>query len=595
MNRPARMRPPFMILVGLSLVAALLTAVPAQAVPTVRDFEADAVGSIPSDCSTPAGKAPAAVSDVQAHRGHRSLALTDTSADSQTVIACPGAAGAGQQLRFAVRPESLPNGFLVSLLGTFDGKPATGVPVFQVMVRPDGGLSWYDGLGWTQFGAAGTVPAGSWSTVIIQVPQDHEDARVYAGDRPGPRNYVGSVGPVGASPVASVTGYQFASAGTQPAGDVIFVDDVAAADGTGTAPAPADPMIKVGRPMIIDQTDEGLMQMPNTAVDVPRPDGTTEVLVSYPVHGDTAHDTGTALASSLDQGRTWTNADDRNPFPDEQSFYLSRLRNGDLLAVSYHTFMIDEPGKTQAEVPTAVSKDGGRTWTHRAGRMTAPQSMKSISDATSRPGHPLGGFVLVHRVIEDDDGTLYQSGYGFYAEDRKFRQIILASTDGGENWTVRGTVAADLPDRQNYECLCEAAITRTRDGSLLAVMRTGSYQPLYQARSTDDGASWSTPEPILAGPERLPVVSVFPDLSLLDNGTLALYVGRPGQAMLASPDGNGRSWSAPVMVDYLNSGNGTQLPIGRNRLLTFGDRGAEWTPNTPARKAVWARVVTIGR
>lgn len=594
MTRPARLRLPSMI-IGLSLTAALLTALPAQAGPTVRDFESDAIGSIPADCSTPAGRASAAVTDAEARSGRQSLALTDAATDAQTVIVCPGAGGDGQKLRFAVRPETLPNGFLVSLLGTFAGKPATGVPVFQVMVRPDGGLSWYDGLGWTQFGAAGTVPTGSWSNLIIEVPPGHPEARVFVGERAGLGTFVGAAGPVGVSPVASVTGYQFASAGTGPAGDVIFVDDVTVADGAGTAPKPPQPLIKVGRPMIIDETGEGLMQMPNTAVSLPRPDGTEEVLVSYPVHGDTAHDTGTALASSLDQGRTWTNADDRNPFPDEQSFYLSRLRNGDLLAVSYHTFMIDEPGKTQAEVPTAVSSDGGRTWTHRAGRMTAPQSMKPISNATSRPGHPLGGFVLVHRVIEDDDGTLYQSGYGFYATDRKFRQILLASTDGGENWSVRGTVAADLPERPNYECLCEAAIARTKDGSLLAVMRTGSYQPLYQARSTDNGASWSTPEPVLAGPDRLPVPSVFPDLILLDNGTLALYVGRPGQAMLASTDGNGRSWSEPVMVDYLNSGNGTQLPIGRNRLLAFGDRGAEWTPNTPAHKAVWARVITIGR
>jgi hypothetical protein len=59
---------------------------------------------------------------------------------------------------------------------------------------------------------------------------------------------------VGVSPVASVTGYQFASAGTRPAGDVIFVDDVTVADGSGTAPKPPQPLIKVGRPMIIDET-----------------------------------------------------------------------------------------------------------------------------------------------------------------------------------------------------------------------------------------------------------------------------------------------------------------------------------------------------
>ena len=172
------------------------------------------------------------------------------------------------------------------------------------------------------------------------------------------------------------------------------------------------------------------------------------MLVSYLAHADATNDTGTRLASSLDNGRTWTAADDRNPFPDEQSFYLSRLRNGDLLAVSYHTFMVEDSGDEQAEVPTAISHDGGRTWTHRAGRMTAPQAMKPISDVSSRPGTRLGGFVLVHRVIEDDDGTLYQSGYGFLAGDTKFRQILLASTDGGLDWTIRGTVAQRVRQRR---------------------------------------------------------------------------------------------------------------------------------------------------
>ncbi len=594
-TRSRRARNPIMIigLIVAALAAGLLTAAPAQAASSIRDFETDRIGAVPAGCSTPTDRTPAAVTDRQAHGGRQSLLLADDSTTSQAVVVCPAADGDGAELKVAVRPESLQHGFLISLLGTTARRPGVEVPVFQLRVGPNGGLSWYDGLGWTPFGPTGIVPTGAWSTVIMQVPKGHQEARVYAGDRADRRSYVGAAGPVGVSPVTAVARYQFASAGTATTGDTVFVDDVAVADGTGGRPAPPHPTLRVGRPTIIDRTDEGLMQMPNTVVSVPQPGSGEEILVSYPVHGDTAHDTGTAMASSFDHGATWTNADNRNPFPDEQSFYLSRLRNGDLLAVSYHTFMIGDSGSLQAEVPTAVSTDGGHTWTHRAGRMTAPTPMKPISDATSRPGHPLGGFVLVHRVTEDADGTLFQSGYGFYAPDKKFRQILLASTDGGENWTVRGTVAADLPDRQNYECLCEAAIERTADGSMLAIMRTGSYQPLYQARSTDDGASWSTPVPLLAGPDRQPVVGVFPDLILLGNGRLVLYVGRPGQSILSSPDGNGRSWSAPAVVDYLNSGNGTQLPIGPNRVLTFGDRGAEWTPNTPLRKAVWATPVTV--
>lgn len=98
---------------------------------------------------------------------------------------------------------------------------------------------------------------------------------------------------------------------------------------------------------------------------------------------------------------------------------------------------------------------------------------------------------------------------------------------------------------------------------------------------------------MVAGPDDIPVVGVFPDLPPMPGGTMVLWVGRPGQSLLASPDGEGESWTNPTMVDYLNSGNGSLVAQGRNRILTFGDRGADWTPNTPAVKAVWARPVQL--
>nr|WP_246400461.1 sialidase family protein [Jiangella mangrovi] len=257
--------------------------------------------------------------------------------------------------------------------------------------------------------------------------------------------------------------------------------------------------------------------------------------------------------------------------------------------------MVEGSGETRAIVPTAVSHDGGRTWTHREGVMQAPQAMRPISDATSRPGFRLGGFVLIHSIVEGDDGTLYQSGYGYYKDDPKSRAVLLASTDGGVNWEVRSTMAVnpDLSDHPRFEGFTEAALAQTASGDLLAVIRTGNYQSLYQVTSGDDGHTWTAPEPVVAGPDDLPVVGVFPDLLAMPDGTMVLWIGRPGQSLLASPDGEGGSWTTPVTVDYLNSGNGSLVSLGRNRILTFGDRGADWTPNTPATKAIWARPVEL--
>jgi photosystem II stability/assembly factor-like uncharacterized protein len=72
-------------------------------------------------------------------------------------------------------------------------------------------------------------------------------------------------------------------------------------------------------------------------------------------------------------------------------------------------------------------------------------------------------------------------------------------------------------------------------------------------------------------------------------------VGRPGLALLASPDGSGRTWTRPVEADYQNSANGVLLPTGPDSMLVFGDRGANWSHPTPSPYSVWSRVVTVTR
>ena len=297
------------------------------------------------------------------------------------------------------------------------------------------------------------------------------------------------------------------------------------------------------------------------------------------------------MAVSTDDGRTWSQAQERNPMPAAPSFDMTRLANGDILAVDYHTYMTPDSGNLQADIPEAISHDGGMTWTQFTGRETTPEPMRNVSSTTDWPGHPVAGFVLVHNVVEDPDGTLYQSGYGFYASDgTKYRQVLLTSTDEGRTWSTT-TIAVNptLSSSSAYQGFCEGAIERVADGSLLVVMRTGSYQPMYTARSTDNGATWSTPQPLLAGRDKQQVAGVYPSLTLMGNGELVLWFGRPGQSMMASPDGSGRAWTAPQEIDYANSANGATLALDSRHLLAFGDRGANWSFPTPAPYAVWVR------
>ncbi|WP_433157704.1 sialidase family protein [Kribbella sp. CA-247076] len=537
-----------------------------------RDFESEPVGGVPAGCITPAGKAAAVVA---ARTGSRSLRLNDPAANRQTVVSCPAVPQRGIDLRFAAYPAVLRNGFLVSLRGHFEGLADPRV-VFHLAVVADGSLRWYDGFAWTTVSTPGAVRVGAWSSVQVRAAADQESVEILVN---GVR--AAAAGPIGMRRVVDVTGFELSSYGTATTGDDVYFDDLS----VGAAPAVLPPGdVGVGPAVTVEQVTGSLLQMPHGSVTTG-----AETLVTYAAHADSSTGTGTRLATSPDSGVTWLRQDARNPMPDAQSYNLSRLRNGDLLAISYHTFM--RPGQRSADVESTISRDGGRTWESiRVGTMTTPQPMRPISPHSSRPGRTLGGFVLVHAVVEDADGTLYQSAYGYFQGDPKYRQLMLRSTDGGLTWTTLSTVAVS-PNHPG-EGFSEAAIQRVADGSFLAVMRTGSYLPMYVSRSVDHGRTWSAPIPLRAA-NGLTITGVYPNLVPMPDGRLVLYYGRPGQSVSISNDGTGLSWTTPTTVDYRNSANGSAVPLDTNTLLTFGDRGADWSHNKPPTATIWSRTLTL--
>lgn len=123
-------------------------------------------------------------------------------------------------------------------------------------------------------------------------------------------------------------------------------------------------------------------------------------------------------------------------------------------------------------------------------------------------------------------------------------------------------------------------------------MRTGSYQPMYTARSVDGGATWSQAQPLTTGDGQT-ATGVNPQMQLLPGGVLVLQIGRPGMSIMTSADGSGRVWNAPDTIDYRNSGNGRFQIMGHDRLLALGDAGAEWSRYRTGPFRIWARSVTI--
>jgi len=547
--------------------------------PQFWNFEPDQVGSVPAGCSTPDGRAATAVSADTAFGGKQSLLLVDDSTTSLPAVACSRPAARGIDLTFAVDPATVPNGFMVDLLGTTTA--GTHGVVFHVLFNGAGAVQWYDGARWLPIAPSGSVPTGRWSTVEVGTTADQDMAYVTVNG-----HYLSSGGPWGINPITTIDGFQFAGTGTETLGDQVYFDDVRIGSALRHRPVAVASQYRID-PVTTVATSSTPVQMPNTAASVPMGHGRWRILLSYPAHTDAGGTAGNEFVYSDNNGRSWHDYQAHNPMPDAPSFNLTRLADGSLFAINYHSYVA--PQLNQAVIETAVSKDNGATWTLRSGLLTGPQNFAPY--ACERPTG-CTAFVQVHNVLQAGDGTLYQSAYGRYDGDKKYRQVLLVSADGGLTWSLRATVAHSevlYPPGTAYDGYCEGVLTRTRDGGLLIVMRTGSYLPMYVSRSDDDGRTWSEPQQIRTPSERT-VSSVYPALNRLADGSLLLMVGRPGYSLLRSTD-DGRTWSEPTWVDYQDSANGYLLPLHGNTVMLFGDRGANW--QSPLQYGVWSRVVTV--
>ena len=156
------------------------------------------------------------------------------------------------------------------------------------------------------------------------------------------------------------------------------------------------------------------------------------------------------------------------------------------------------------------------------------------------------------KIVQLDNGDLLGTMYGELEGDGGwYRAMLLQSTDQGQSWQYRSTIAysATDPDPElpgGFCGFCEPSITLLANGQLLAMLRTqGShlgpdYRPMYVSWSDDLGLTWTEPEPTELD---LPLLNVWPTLQTLDNGVVVCAYGRPGVHVAFSKD-HGHTWSA---------------------------------------------------
>ncbi len=174
------------------------------------------------------------------------------------------------------------------------------------------------------------------------------------------------------------------------------------------------------------------------------------------------------------------------------------------------------------------------------------------------------GSAVNEALVEAGDGAWVTAILGHSSTDRNARYFAelhcLASLDQGRTWTPRGTIF-NQRELSTFGATEEYSFINSGDG-IVCVFRTDqcTYDPLnhtmvtLQARSRDNGLTWSTPEPVASS-------SVTPHLVKLENGVVALVYGRPGVHVKFSTD-QCRTWSASTPI--IGKTREEELAAGRN-------------------------------
>ena len=298
----------------------------------------------------------------------------------------------------------------------------------------------------------------------------------------------------------------------------------------------------------------------------------------YPNHPDDFGITnGIGAAVSTDGGVTWMKGPDNWPMSGMVDMWAQRFKNGDLFAFGIKWVPPPESRRDSnlPEVPAdayqiGISQDGGRSWQLERATIDCPTE--------------LGGLVrpLAH-ILEKENGMLLMPAYVWKKTGNKI--VLLQSENRGQLWQVRSVITTSVAMLKAGARVSspwfETTVSRTGDGELLAIIRTGSTikSNLISVRSVDHGKTWQKPAV-------LPFAGKLPTLHLLENGilTVTTALSRNHCRVYLSADGTGRKWSDAFVISSQTGGNVGVAIAGEDKLIL----------TTPANRRIDAWQLRIG-
>lgn len=290
-----------------------------------------------------------------------------------------------------------------------------------------------------------------------------------------------------------------------------------------------------------------------------------------------------ALVISRDNGKTWkTKIENSN-------FYMPAMfeKGGKLFGIVYFTYPVSPD---EEKMIYWTSEDEGKKWVQHQGIVYAPNGRQFKSNGI----HGTWGSMLFHQGMQVmKDGSIQGLMYGSFEGDKKYSVVWVKSTDDCATWNIVSVVASGVPeDYPKAQGYCEPTFANVKDGSLLCVMRIGSYLPLFQSRSEDGGLTWSAPVEV-PGLSQKDAQSVDPHLLLMKSGILILSYGRPDTRIAICRDGSGYRWDTSVVTyNGVTTGYTGLIEAKRGKLLQIADQGANWSKGVK-QKAIWGRVISI--